>query len=178
MRSGGQNYVSFLAVARCGTISAAATELGLPRPTVSRQITRLEADLGVALVHRTTRRVTTTAAGQRLLERLVPLLDAWDDALPFLEQGARSITRNTSMACDALLLAARVRQGSPMSIAIARDLDLTEVEGVLGEGTPLRDLVRHVLDGELARHDGTIHEVPTGTVALRVWGRSLADRTR
>ena len=77
MQSSNQNYEAFVAVVRLGTVTAAALELGLPRPTVSRQIARLEADLGVALLHRTTRRISTTAVGQDLFERVRPLLEQW-----------------------------------------------------------------------------------------------------
>lgn len=105
------------------------------------------------------------------------LLDAWEDATPFLEQGARTQNRSTSMTCDGLLLAARVRQSSALSASVARNLDLSDIDGVLYEGTPLRDLVRHVLDAELAAREGRIHEVPEHSVALRVWRRTLQQRS-
>lgn len=79
VRSAGQHYEAFLAVLRTGSITNAAAELGLPRPTVSRQLQRLETDLGLALVHRTTRRITPTSAGQRLFDRLQPLVEAWEE---------------------------------------------------------------------------------------------------
>lgn len=80
-----QHYEAFLAVVRTGNITVAARELRVPRVTVSRSLARLEADLGVALVTRTTRRVAATPAGQRLYERVQPLLEEWRAA----EQGVR-----------------------------------------------------------------------------------------
>ncbi|MCB9676321.1 MAG: LysR family transcriptional regulator [Alphaproteobacteria bacterium] len=77
MLSAGPHYEAFVTAVELGTITAASARLGLPRPTVSRYLARLESDLGVALLHRTTRRITTTAAGQRLYERIRPLLDDW-----------------------------------------------------------------------------------------------------
>lgn len=80
-----QHYEAFLAVVRAGNITVAAHELRVPRATVSRSLARLEADLGVALVTRTTRRVAATPAGQRLYERILPLLAEWHA----VEQGVR-----------------------------------------------------------------------------------------
>ena len=77
---GWAHHEAFVAVLDHGSIRAAARALGLPRPTLSRHLGRLEEDLGVALLHRTTRKVTATAAGQRLYERVAPLLASWAEA--------------------------------------------------------------------------------------------------
>jgi DNA-binding transcriptional LysR family regulator len=50
----------------------------MAQPPLSQQIRRLEAELGVELFHRTTRRVELSAAGKRLLERAQSILDAVD----------------------------------------------------------------------------------------------------
>jgi DNA-binding transcriptional LysR family regulator len=60
---------SFLAVAEHGNFSRAAEALHLAQPAVSQQIKRLERDVGADLLHRSTRRVQLTAAGERLLPR-------------------------------------------------------------------------------------------------------------
>jgi DNA-binding transcriptional LysR family regulator len=64
----------FEAVARTASFSAAARELGLPKSSASRGIGRLEAELGVQLLFRTTRQVSLTAAGTALYDRTAPLL--------------------------------------------------------------------------------------------------------
>lgn len=64
----------FAAIARRGGISGAAAELGAPKSSVSRALARLEATLGVELVHRTTRRARLSTAGEALLDRVGPLL--------------------------------------------------------------------------------------------------------
>lgn len=56
----------FLEVVRSGSISAASREFGLPRATLSRRMSGLEADLGVRLMHRRTNRLVLTAAGEEL----------------------------------------------------------------------------------------------------------------
>ena len=57
-------------VARQGSFIKAARALGISSPAVSKQIKSLEARLNLVLLHRTTRAVTLTEAGQRLTEIL------------------------------------------------------------------------------------------------------------
>ncbi len=71
----------FVVTARLGSITGAAQALGVSRPTLSRRLAGLERDLGLALLHRTTRAVRPTPAGMQLLERLGPLLGQWEAAL-------------------------------------------------------------------------------------------------
>jgi DNA-binding transcriptional LysR family regulator len=71
----------FVAVAEQASFSGAARALGLPKSTVSRGVSRLEAELGVRLLHRTTRRVALSNAGAALLERTAPHLTALRAAL-------------------------------------------------------------------------------------------------
>ena len=54
----------FVKVAQFESISGAARSLGMPISTVSRRLSGLEANLGVSLLRRTTRRVTLTAQGR------------------------------------------------------------------------------------------------------------------
>jgi DNA-binding transcriptional LysR family regulator len=66
----------FIAVAESSSFSLAAKKLGLPKSTVSRGLARLENDLGVRLINRTTRQVSLSSAGVALLERVGPQLSA------------------------------------------------------------------------------------------------------
>lgn len=68
-------YRAFVLAVEHGTITDAAAVLGVSRPTLSRQLAGLEDSLGVALLHRTTRRVRATPRGQRLYDELRPLID-------------------------------------------------------------------------------------------------------
>jgi DNA-binding transcriptional LysR family regulator len=65
---------AFVAVARARGFRTAATLRGVSPSSLSEALRRLEARLGVRLLNRTTRSVTPTEAGGRLLERLVPAL--------------------------------------------------------------------------------------------------------
>src|SRR5262245_46432180 len=60
---------AFVSVARAGGFAAAGRRLRLPRSTLSRQIQRLEDDLGVRLMDRTTRSVRLTEAGASYYQR-------------------------------------------------------------------------------------------------------------
>lgn len=65
----------FEQVALLGNFSAAAKTLGMPKSTVSRSISRLEADLSTRLFQRTTRDVVLTPSGRALLDRCPSILD-------------------------------------------------------------------------------------------------------
>lgn len=77
---------AFLAVAAHESFTGAAAALGLTRATVSAQVADLEARLGVRLLHRSTRAVRLTPAGQAFRERLADLPDRVDAA----ERAARA----------------------------------------------------------------------------------------
>ena len=62
-----QHLVSFVQTAEHGSFSAAARVLGLTPAGVSKNVARLEADLGLRLFHRSTRRLALTESGERFL---------------------------------------------------------------------------------------------------------------
>src|SRR5262249_3926701 len=72
---------AFVAVVELRSFTKAAKQLALSPPRVSEMVRNLEERLGVRLVERTTRSVAPTAAGERLLERLRPVLDEYQSAL-------------------------------------------------------------------------------------------------
>ena len=63
-----QLLTTFSAIVSAGSISAAATRLGCGKSVVSRQLARLEADLGTRLIQRTTRKLTLTEVGKVVLQ--------------------------------------------------------------------------------------------------------------
>lgn len=75
------HLAAFAAVARHASFRKAGAELTLSTSAISYAIRGLEERLGVVLFHRTTRSVSLTEAGQRLLERLEPALLGVSDAL-------------------------------------------------------------------------------------------------
>ncbi|WP_158907018.1 LysR family transcriptional regulator [Burkholderia sp. L27(2015)] len=72
---------AFMAVAEHRSFRRAADLLGITRSTLSHAVRGLEDSLGARLLHRTTRSVSLTEAGERLLGRLDPLISDLDAAL-------------------------------------------------------------------------------------------------
>ena len=62
-----EGWACFAAVADSGSFTAAAASLGLSKASVSKAVTRLEATLGITLLHRSSRTVTVSTAGAGLL---------------------------------------------------------------------------------------------------------------
>jgi len=62
-------FLTFVRTVEARSISRAARELGVPRPTVGRRLARLEEKLGVRLLRRTTRTMVLTDAGEALYQR-------------------------------------------------------------------------------------------------------------
>jgi len=79
--SGNTDLRAFVAVAEQGSFSKAAEQLGLSPSSLSQIIRTFEERLGVRLLHRTTRSVALTEAGERLLLRIRPALAELDAAL-------------------------------------------------------------------------------------------------
>ena len=86
----------FLSVVDAGSISGAAKDLGLPRATLSRRMSKLEADLGVRLILRRTTRLALTHAGEELRQRAQRIVAdataAWD-AVRRLDDTPRGLLR-------------------------------------------------------------------------------------
>ncbi|MCC3717268.1 LysR family transcriptional regulator [Rouxiella badensis] len=76
-----QRLEMFVNVAAAGSFTAAAATMGLTKAVVSFNIKQLEAELGVALLHRTTRRVSLTGAGEGFYQRCLLLLQDAESVL-------------------------------------------------------------------------------------------------
>lgn len=71
---------TFVRVVEKESFTAAADALGLPKSSVSRSVARLEEDLGVQLLQRTTRKLSLTDAGREYFERARVALEGLDEA--------------------------------------------------------------------------------------------------
>ncbi|SOC07003.1 LysR family transcriptional regulator [Rhodobacter maris] len=89
----------FLAVAEEGTFTRAAIRLGVSQSAVSHTIRRLEASLGFRLLNRSTRNVSTTESGEKLLAILRPgigQIDARIEELRLVKDRPRGLIRITT----------------------------------------------------------------------------------
>ncbi|MBV1707980.1 MAG: LysR family transcriptional regulator [Hyphomicrobiales bacterium] len=103
---------AFIAVARARGFRDAARAGGISASSLSEAVRRLEAQLGVRLLHRTTRSVAPTEAGERLLERLAPALGEVEAALDvvngFRDRPAGMLRLNVPVSAARLVLPAVV----------------------------------------------------------------------
>ena len=103
---------AFVAVARARGFRDGARSRGGSASGLSEAVRRLEARLGVRLLHRTTRSVVPTEAGQRLLDRLGPALSEVEAALDvvnsFRDRPAGTLRLNVPVSAARLVLPAIV----------------------------------------------------------------------
>ncbi len=88
----------FTTVIEDQTIGRAAERLELSQPTLSRQIRRLERDLGVTLLKRAPRGIVPTAAGESLYRDAHGILDEMARLPAEVERGRRASTRRCAIA--------------------------------------------------------------------------------
>ncbi|MBU2050699.1 MAG: LysR family transcriptional regulator [Gammaproteobacteria bacterium] len=154
----------FLRVAELGSFTGAADSLGLPKASVSLAVQRLEAEVGVQLLHRTTRRVQLTADGAQFQTRAHDLLHDMDDL-----QGMFRV--------DTSQLKGRLRVD--MSSGLARQLVIPQLPSFLAQhpgveielsGTDRRvDLIREGFDCVLRvgpLDDNTLVARPLGRLPI------------
>lgn len=84
---------AFESVARLGSVTAAATELGITQSAVSHQIRRLQAELGETVMQRAGRGIELTEVGRRLANSLEQAFTAIDQSTSLALQANRHIVR-------------------------------------------------------------------------------------
>ncbi|MCX7645125.1 MAG: LysR family transcriptional regulator, partial [Rhodobacteraceae bacterium] len=82
----------FVAAVEAGSFSAAGQRLGLSPKLASKYMAALEERLGAQLLHRTTRRLGMTAAGERLMARAPHWLDELDEMTAELREAGRGLS--------------------------------------------------------------------------------------
>ncbi|WP_262049214.1 LysR family transcriptional regulator [Bradyrhizobium sp. Bra78] len=126
---------AFLIVAREGSFTRAAAKLGISQSALSYTIKELEARLKLRLLTRTTRSVSPTAAGERLLRNVGPRIAEIETELAALTElrerpsGTIRITA-TEYATDAVLLpklAKLLREYPDIKVEIVSDYGLTDI---------------------------------------------------
>jgi DNA-binding transcriptional LysR family regulator len=136
MQRGNLNdLLAFLAVARERSFTKAAAKLGVSQSALSHTIRELEARLGVRLLTRTTRSVSPTEAGERLLQTVGPRSEEIEAELAAIGElrekpaGTIRITA-TEYAADAILLpklAKLLREYPDIKVEIIIDYGLTDI---------------------------------------------------
>ena len=86
----------FAALATAGSLSAAARELGVTTPAVSKHLAQMESRVGVSLVNRTTRRMSLTPEGELYLEharRILGEIDGMEEVLGVAKATPKGLLR-------------------------------------------------------------------------------------
>lgn len=87
-----EGWAYFAAVAEHGGFRAAATAIGLSPATLSKGVARLEARIGMALFHRTSRQISLTLAGEALVEQARTMVAAGVAAQELAMEDARDLS--------------------------------------------------------------------------------------
>jgi DNA-binding transcriptional LysR family regulator len=149
------NLLAFLAVGQERSFTKAAAKLGVSQSALSHTVRELETRLGVRLLTRTTRSVSPTEAGERLLQTLGPSFDEIDTQLAAISElrekpaGTIRITA-TEYATNAVLLpklAKILREHPDIKVEIISDYGLTDIvaqrfdAGVRDGGQVAKDMI-------------------------------------
>ena len=154
-----------VAVARARSFAAGGARLGVPPSTGSRAIARLEAAVGARLLHRSSRSVTLTEDGARLLETTGPAMDDLGDQWRLFVESSRG------EPAGKLRVSAPLQTGSEI-IAPALFAFLAEHPRVTLELRLTNALVDVARDGfDLAFRAGPIAD--DTLVARRLWATTL-----
>jgi DNA-binding transcriptional LysR family regulator len=121
---------SFAKVVELGSFARAAERLSLSTSAVSRQVSELEAQLNARLLHRTTRRLSLTEAGQSFYEHSVQLLAALEEAEASVQLAAAEPRGTLRVTCGVSFgtryLAAALADFTAQHPGIVLDLDLSD----------------------------------------------------
>ncbi|WP_315838749.1 LysR family transcriptional regulator [Bradyrhizobium prioriisuperbiae] len=142
---------SFLRVADAGSFSAAAFDLNLTQPAVSRQVSALEAHLNMRLLHRSTTALTLTAEGKQVIPMALRVIEAVEALGESASSGGVSGKVRLSLPAPLGLhisdrLAALLNRHPKLSIEV---LFREEPSDLVGEGIDIEVRLGAVADNDL-----------------------------
>ncbi len=130
----------FARLVEAGSFTRAAHALGMTRSSASRELKQLEAEVGVRLLHRTTRSLKVTDAGRAYYERVRV-------ALGWLESAGTAITRQGHEPRGPVRMTAPPHLGAPLVEALGRFMDAHPMIHVqLSLSSSVVDLVQEGFD--------------------------------
>ncbi|WP_181256353.1 LysR family transcriptional regulator [Zobellella taiwanensis] len=152
------DLILFAQVVEQGSFSKAAEVSGLANSVVSKRIARLEEELGSTLIHRTTRRLTLSEAGQVLYQRARLVAQAAQEAFDAVTGYSQALQGHIRMSVPTisgeLVLARAVGEFCELHPAITVEMSLeNRFVDLIGEGYDLVIRTGHLDDSSLiARH--------------------------
>lgn len=135
LRENAADLISFVVVARSGSFTRAAAQIGVSQSALSHAVRGLEERLGIRLLTRTTRKVRPTAEGERVLERIAPHfteIEAELEALVEMRDQPAGTIRITAVdhAADMVIwpkLAPVLKQYPDIKVEVVTDYALTDI---------------------------------------------------
>ena len=132
----------FVNVANAGSFNKAAEQAGLSTPALSKRISKLEQDLGAQLIHRTTRRLSLTEAGESLYVHAKNIEGQVNDAIASVSAFSQGLTGTIKMSVPTisgeLLLAEAIAEFCQKYPNITVDMRLeNDFVDLVGEGLDL-----------------------------------------
>ena len=132
----------FVSVANTGSFSKAAEHIGMSTPALSKRISKLESSLGVQLIHRTTRRLSLTEAGENLYQHAKNIEGQVSDAIESVSGFSQGLSGNIKISVPTisgeLLLAEAVAVFCEKYPKITVDIRLeNDFVDLVGEGLDL-----------------------------------------
>lgn len=140
------NYLgleAFVAVAELGSFSRAAARLNLSQTALSHRLRKIEQELGVRLLARTSREVSLTETGQRILPQVRAQLTALDEMVGQLQDSARQSRRRVTFASVPTIAQYYLPQVMAEFTRAHPDIDL------ILRDRPANELVEKVRSGEV-----------------------------
>jgi DNA-binding transcriptional LysR family regulator len=129
---------AFVAVAERTNFSRAAAHLGIAASTISQTIRALEERLGMRLLNRTTRSVSLTDAGEKLLERIRPAITelgaAVEDLNEFRDTPTGTLRLNVSSIAAEIVIAPAMKAFLAAYPAISLDITVDDGNGDIVSG--------------------------------------------
>jgi DNA-binding transcriptional LysR family regulator len=131
----------FVRVAELASFTAAADSLGLPKASTSTAVQQLEAQLGVQLLHRTTRKVQMTQDGRQFYERCRDLLEDLDEVQTMFQRSSAALSGRLRVDMPAVMARNLLIPKLPEFLAAHPRLELE-----LGSSDRRVDLIREGFD--------------------------------
>ncbi len=147
----------FVKIVECGSLSAAGRLLGLPKATISRQLTLMEQRMGAPLLLRSTRALSLTDTGRRYYERIRPIVRdaelAQVEALAEHATPSGTLRLSASVAYGSHVLAPKLFSFQRRYPTVRLDLHLgDEPVNVVADGFDLVVRMGNLDDSDLTAH--------------------------
>lgn len=160
----------FIEITRAGSFTQAARRLGCGQPLLSKSIQKLEHELKLKLLTRTSHGVTPTRAGEHLLQKLHPWVARWSEIESELREQRQEIAGSYTLGCHASVGSDALPKLLPELLRAHPDLEFKLVHRSSKEVT--EDVLAFRLDFGIVIDPFPYPDLviaPLGTRRVKVW---------